>query len=152
MIEVSMLEDSEALLRSVLNDPDWVILGDIVGSDLIDGRPRMLPGAFQFEPEGPSVYRHDMLRAGHSAADARKRDDAYVFKFGVVVVRASPDFDVIHAPESTEKDVIGYAHALVAYKTMPMDKSDKSCKDAFKAMRLRIMAVAEAVYIPASAA
>lgn len=149
MVEVSHVDDTESVLRSVLNDSTWVQTDDFVGSDLLDGRARMLPGAFQFEANGPSVYRSRMLRTEHSVGHVRKRQDAFVFEFSVFAVRDLSVFDVVHSPEDEKKDVVGYAHSLVVYKSMPMDRSDPECKDAFKALRLRILSEAYAVHTPA---
>jgi hypothetical protein len=148
MLSQTRVEDSEPLLRSVLDHPDWVTQDDAVGTDLLDGRPRMLPGGFKFEPDGPSVYRRVLLQPEHSPEHVRKRPDAYVFEFSVNVVREFPAFDASHAPEDKADDLIGYAHTLIIYKVMPMDSRDKTCKSEFRSLRLRIIATAEAVVVP----
>lgn len=148
MTNLLSVDSTERILRSVLNDPEWVSNTDYVGTDLIEGTPRMLRGAFKFESGGPSVYRSILFRAGHVAQHVAKRSDAYVFEFGVGLVREYSGFDVESSPMSEETDVIGYAHSLVTYKVMPMDRKDPEVKRGFDAMRARIMAAARAVVIP----
>lgn len=148
MTDLPNVDSAEFLLRSVLNRSDWVTITDYVGADLLEGTPRMLRGAFMFESGGPSVYRRVLFRPGHSAQHVAKRPDAYVFEFSVSVVRESDGFDVESSPVSEETDVVGYAHSLVTYKVMPMDRKDPAVQQGFGTMRARIMTSARAVVIP----
>ena len=119
--------------------------------DLIDGTPKMQLAALKFDDDGISVHREKLLSdAGVEISKVAKRPGNYVFAFEIEIVRRFPGFDALHSPDEDDPE-IGFAHSLVQFETMSLNKKDPDIKERANQMRAAIIASARAVVVPTSA-
>lgn len=139
---ITLVEDGEWLLRRAPNTSSHVAV------DLIDGTPKMQPAALKFDDDGISVYREKLLgAAGVAISKVAKRPSDYVFIFEVETVRRFPAFDALHDPDESDPE-IGFAHSLMQFETMPLNKKDPDIKERLNQMRAAIIVSARAVVVP----
>lgn len=140
--KITLVEDGERLLRRAPGKSTHVAV------DLIYGTPTMQLAALKFDNNGISVYREKLLiDESVDVSKVAKRSSDYVFVFEVEAVRRFPGFDTLHDPDDSDPE-IGFAHSLVQFKTMPLNKKDPAIKEKLNQMRAAIIASARAVVVP----
>jgi len=145
--QVTLVEDDECILRRAPGMPSHVV----TAVDLIDGTPKMQLAALKFDDDGISVHREKLLSdAGVEISKVAKRPGNYVFAFEIEIVRRFPGFDALHSPDEDDPE-IGFAHSLVQFERMPLNKKDPDIKERANQMRAAIIASARAVVVPTSA-